>query len=91
VITKAALTKALKKPSGLSYQAAALCIDVLLETLVEGLARGETVELRGFGVFGVKTVKARKAGFSGQIVPPHGHVTFRPGRKLHEAVWNFKG
>ena len=90
MITKATLAKALK-PAGLPYAAAVQCIDVLIETIAEGLASGESVELRGLGSFGVKTRSARKTSINGRmIVPEHGRVVFRPGEKLRRAVWNYR-
>jgi DNA-binding protein HU-beta len=89
MITKAALAKALKKPTGLSYTTAALCIDVLIEAITEGLARGEAIELRGLGSFAVKARAARKTSINGQMaVPAHGQVVFRPSEKLRRAAWN---
>ena len=90
MITKAALAKALK-PAGLPYTAAVQCIDILIETIAEGLAAGETVELRGLGSFAVKTRAARRTSINGLMtVPEHGRVVFRPGEKLRRAVWNYK-
>ena len=91
VITKAFLAKELRKPAGLPYTTAVRCIDVVLETITSCLTHGESIELRGFGSFCVKTRASRKTGINGQMaVPEHGRVVFRPGEKLRRAVWNYK-
>lgn len=54
-----------------------------LETIVESLAKGETVELRNFGIFKVKSRKGRtgRNPRTGEKVPvpPKRVVTFKPG------------
>ena len=54
-----------------------------LSTIVEALARGETVELRNFGIFKVKSRKGRtgRNPRTGEKVPvpPKRVVTFKPG------------
>ena len=54
-----------------------------LDAIVESLARGETVELRNFGIFKVKSRKGRtgRNPRTGEKVPvpPKRVVTFKPG------------
>lgn len=54
-----------------------------LDTVVESLSRGETVELRNFGIFKVKARKGRtgRNPRTGEKVPvpPKRVVTFKPG------------
>lgn len=54
-----------------------------LEAIVESLAKGETVELRNFGIFKVKNRKGRtgRNPRTGEKVPvpPKRVVTFKPG------------
>ena len=54
-----------------------------LEAIVESLAKGETVELRNFGIFKVKSRKGRtgRNPRTGEKVPvpPKRVVTFKPG------------
>ncbi|MDR0601555.1 MAG: HU family DNA-binding protein [Treponema sp.] len=91
MVTKALLAKEIKTPSGLSYTTAVRCIDMLIETITGYLARGETIELRGLGSFGVKTRAARKTSINGQMaVPEHSTVVFRPSEKLRRSVWHYK-
>lgn len=61
-----------------------------LDDIIESLARGETVELRNFGVFKVKTRKGRtgrnpRTGESVPI-PEKKIVTFKPGLVMKERV-----
>ena len=86
MINKAALSRRLKKSTELSYRAAALCVDAVLDAIAEGLARGERVELRGLGSFEVKSVTPRKTVFSN--IPAHGRVVFRPAKRLRDSVWD---
>jgi nucleoid DNA-binding protein len=90
MINRAKLSHQLKKSADLSHREASVCVDVLLDTMVEGIAKGERIELRGFGTFEVKQVSARKhpTTFSGNsVIPAHGRVVFRPSRKLRDSVW----
>ncbi len=54
-----------------------------LETIVDSLAKGETVELRNFGIFKVKSRKGRtgRNPRTGEKVPvpPKRVVVFKPG------------
>jgi nucleoid DNA-binding protein len=63
-----------------------LTFDAIVKTLLEE----KRIELRNFGVFEVKRRKARKARNprTGQKVdvPPKNVVTFKPGKKMEEAV-----
>src|SRR5690242_14880916 len=43
----------------LSIQAAERIVTQVFQSMTEALAQGERIELRGFGVFGVKAVAAR--------------------------------
>ena len=61
-----------------------------LDDIIESLARGETVELRNFGIFKVKTRKGRigrnpRTGESVPI-PEKKVVTFKPGLVMKERV-----
>ena len=56
---KADIIKALIKKHGLAVRQAAAVLQTCLDEIVSGLAKGEAVELRRFGVF--KTKKDRKS------------------------------
>lgn len=61
-----------------------------LSVIVEALARGETVELRNFGIFKVKSRKGRtgRNPRTGDKVPipPKRVVTFKPGLVMKRDV-----
>ena len=61
-----------------------------LETIVDSLARGETVELRNFGIFKVKSRKGRtgRNPRTGEKVPvpPKKVVVFKPGLLMKRDV-----
>ena len=61
-----------------------------LDYIVESLARGETVELRNFGIFKVKSRKGRmgRNPRTGDSVPIPGKkvVTFKPGLIMKDRV-----
>jgi len=61
-------------------------VEVLFESMKQALAKGDRIELRGFGVF---NVKPRKTGIgrnprTGEEVsiPPGKAVRFKPGKEL---------
>ena len=65
-------------------------VQLILDIIVDSLSKGETVELRNFGIFKVKSRKARlgrnpKTGESVQI-PEKKAVTFKAGLVMKEKV-----
>lgn len=69
-------------------------LDVVQRTLdyiAEAVAKGETVELRNFGVFEVKIRKARigrnpNSPEADVRIPPRAVVKFKPGKEMRESV-----
>jgi integration host factor subunit beta len=65
-------------------------VDVVFERLGSALARGERVELRGFGAFSTRSRRARvgRNPRSGNEVAVPGKVVphFKPGKELHERL-----
>ena len=62
-----------------------------LDYISEAVAKGETVELRNFGVFEVKVRKARVGRNPNKPekdvrIPPHAVVKFKPGKEMRAAV-----
>ena len=80
----------------LSQRDAERVVNAILDEIVDGLADGRRVELRGFGVF---TVRERKARISRNPstnetvhVPPKKAPHFKPGKDLFERLnRNYKG
>jgi nucleoid DNA-binding protein len=89
VINKTNLIHILKKSSELSYREASFCVGFLLEAIVEGISKGDRIELRGLGSFMVKSVAPKKTALSSTaLVPAHGRIVFRPCEKLRRSVWD---
>jgi integration host factor subunit beta len=65
-------------------------VNAILDTITAGLAQGDRVELRGFGVFGVKTRGARtgRNPRNGSEVPVSEKVvpTFKTSRDMHRRL-----
>jgi DNA-binding protein HU-beta len=73
--------------TGYSKQKAEEVVESLFNAMKDALASGKRIELRGFGVF---TVKSRKRGIgrnprTGKEVPiPAGKtIRFKPGKEIH--------
>jgi nucleoid DNA-binding protein len=60
-VTKQDLAKKIVEQCGLSRRDSVVVIDTILETISLALSEGEKIELRGFGSFMVKKVRARNA------------------------------
>ncbi|MCX6619300.1 MAG: integration host factor subunit beta [Acidobacteria bacterium] len=72
--------------TGITKTKAEQAVETVFETMKKALARGDRIELRGFGVF---NVKPRKTGIgrnprTGDVVsiPPCRAVRFKPGKEL---------
>jgi len=65
-------------------------VNAILDTIMTALARGDRVELRGFGVFAVKTRSARtgRNPRDGSEVPVSEKVvpTFKTSRDMHRRL-----
>jgi integration host factor subunit beta len=99
-ITRADFAKDLANFSGISEGDADQYIKFFLERLADRIAEGEKIELRGFGSFGSKQVKARMrcnpselrfgdkwdSRKTKKMIPAHRIVFFRAGVALKTAV-----
>ena len=72
--------------TGITKTKAELAVETVFESMKTALAKGDRIELRGFGVF---TVRPRKTGIgrnprTGEEVsiPPGKVVRFKPGKEL---------
>ncbi len=73
--------------TGITKTKAEVAVETVFESMKKALARGDRIELRGFGVF---NVKARKTGIGRNprtgaevTIPPGKSVRFKPGKELH--------
>src|ERR1051326_5084011 len=86
-VIKLDIVNRLADETGIPKLKAEQAVDALFHSMKEALARGERIELRGFGVF---IVKPRKRGVgrnprTGQevAIPTGKTIRFKPGKDLH--------
>jgi len=90
-MTKSELIKRLKdKYRRLYLKDAGVVVDVVLGEISDALARGDRVELRGFGSFSIRSRDARSARNpkTGEVVnlPERRATYFRAGKELRERL-----
>ncbi|GAB4393542.1 MAG: hypothetical protein Tsb0032_13310 [Kiloniellaceae bacterium] len=89
-MNKSDLVQALIANLHLSRQQAVDIVDALFESIIEALAEGKTIQLRGFGTFQAKkrTARSGRNPRTGQTiaVPPKTAVSFVAGKNLKSAV-----
>ena len=90
-MTKRDLVTRISEKTGKPQQDVYQIVQLTLESIAEELARGNTVELRNFGIFEVKIRKARigrnpNAPAADVHIPPRAVVKFKPGKDLREEV-----
>lgn len=85
-MVKADLVEIIAREAGITKVSAEVAVDAIIEALKGALARGERIELRGFGVFDVKPRKrgvGRNPRTGEEVAIPAGKTTrFRPGKAL---------
>lgn len=90
-MTKRDLVVRISNETGLVQQEVLDVVQKTLDYISEAVARGQTVELRNFGVFEVKLRKARigrnpNAPANDVPIPPRAVVKFKPGKEMRESV-----
>jgi nucleoid DNA-binding protein len=90
-MTKRDLANRISDETGLGQQEVLSVVQKTLDYLIDELAQGRTVELRNFGVFEVKTRKARvgrnpNAPDVDVPIPARAVVKFKPGKEMRAAV-----
>lgn len=91
LMTKRDLVLRISEETGLVQQQVLDVVQKTLDHITEALAKGETVELRNFGVFEVKVRKARigrnpNAPATDVPIPPRAIVKFKAGKEMRETV-----
>ena len=93
-MTKKQIVQQISDKTGLTQLQTKDIVDLTFEAIVNTLLDEGRIELRNFGVFEVKTRKARKARNprTGEKVdvPPKNVVTFKPGKEMEEKVRKLK-
>ena len=73
--------------TGITKTKAELAVETVFESMKKSLARGNRIELRGFGVFNVrprKTGIGRNPRTGAEVsIAPGKAVRFKPGKELH--------
>ncbi|NLZ16934.1 MAG: integration host factor subunit beta [Desulfobulbaceae bacterium] len=89
-MNKSELTQQIAESMHLSVREAASIVNTIIDTMTETLARGESIEIRGFGSFVVKsydTYTGRNPKTGEQItVQPKKLPFFKVGKDLREQV-----
>ena len=90
-LTKNNLVKKISEKTGLTQQEVFSVVQLTLEGITEGLATGNNVELRNFGVFEVRLTKKRigrnpKKPQETVEIPPRAIVKFTSGKIMRQRV-----
>lgn len=90
-LTKRDLVTRISEETGLTQQQVLDVVQKNLDYIAEALAKGDKVELRNFGVFEVKTRKARvgrnpNAPEKDVPIPARSVVKFKAGKEMADAV-----
>lgn len=91
-MTKRDIATRIAEETGVKQLVVQQIVQKTFDHIVAALARGETVELRNFGVFKVKARKGRigRNPRTGDVVdvPPKKTAVFKPGRIMKDRVSN---
>lgn len=89
-MTKKEIAAQVALRTGITHKRALAIIDQLLNEVREALTAGRKIEIRGFGVFKVRTTKAKVArnlSTNTQIViAPTRRVKFIPGKEMKDTL-----
>jgi len=90
-VTKKDLSLEVAKMIGCKKGMAAKLVDSLFKAMGQSLVQGKKIEVRGFGVFEVKSTKPKPAARNpktGQIiyVPARRKTHFKPGKSLKQKL-----
>jgi len=90
-LTKNGLVKRISKETGLTLAQTFELLQKTLNYITESLARGDKVELRNFGVFEVKTSKAKIGRNPNKPetdvpIPARARVKFKAGKEMRAEV-----
>jgi len=89
-VNKSEFIKSLAEKAEMTQKDAAKALDAMVDTIKEALAKGDKVQIIGFGSFEVRDRKERKVispATKEEIVVPATKVpAFKPGKSLKEAI-----
>src|SRR3954454_11899620 len=91
-MTKSQLLDSVATATGQTKAEIERTLDAIVESASNALAAGERIDLRGFGIFEAKEVKARMARNPATAmtiqIPASQRATFRPSKELKERLNN---
>ncbi len=89
-MTKQELIKLIAEKMGITHKESSDAVNLIIEAMTDALSRGESIKIKGFGVFNVKEMgeKIARNPKTGEKVkvPPRKVVRFKPGKDLKEMV-----
>ena len=90
-MTKRELVVRIAEETGLIQNQVATVVQKTLDYIADDLAAAKTVELRNFGIFEVRSHKARKGRNPNKpetevIIPESAVIKFRPGKELKARI-----
>ena len=93
-MTKADLVNEIAISTGYDKRTITLIVENFIDEIKDSLTKGESIYLRGFGTFELKTRAAKVArnirAKQSVHVPEHSIPSFKAGAELKEAVRNVK-
>lgn len=90
--TKADIVRAVCHDTGFSARDVSKVVSRAFDAIADALSQGDSVELRGFGVFEVRRRKGRRSALNprtGNVfaVEDHDYAAFRAGKDLKNRIW----
>ena len=95
-VVKKDIVRIVAKNTSMNKDKVAIIVDGVFKTLTEYLKEANPevrIEIRGFGVLGIKKAKAKPKARNPRTneiiyVPPHRKTFFKPGRILNQTLQN---
>ena len=93
-MTKAEIVSQIVKNTGIDRKTASAAVEAFMTSVIDALADGENVYLRGFGSFNVKKRAQKTARTISKnttiIIPEHNIPAFKPAKTFISAMQNKK-
>ena len=93
-MTKAEIVSQIVKNTGIDRKTATAAVEAFMTSVMDSLAAGENVYLRGFGSFNVKKRAQKTARNISKnttiIIPEHNIPSFKPAKTFISAMQNKK-
>lgn len=93
-MTKADLVEQVAREAEMTKKDAEQLVEIIFDSIIEALNKGEKIELRGFGSFRVRERDARKGRNpktgTAVSIPAKRVAYFKPGKELKEVINNNK-